>query len=114
MKLFKLKGITKKYALRAAHYRRVARKHIPGLDFSENALRALFIYESTGKGNVDKNNGYSYGKFLVDLSVSMWIEDIKAGNACKAEFLSTRLEKLHNTKKLELVPAGIMFCYQKL
>jgi len=105
MKLFKLNGISKKYALRAAHYRRTAKgQGVSGLDFSEAALRELFDWESRGVGSVDKGkNGYAYGKWCVDLSVAMWVEDLLKGDVCKAEFLQTRIQKLHNTKKLEAV-----------
>ncbi len=105
MKLFKLNGISKKYALRAAHYRRTAKgQGVAGLDFSEAALRELFDWESRGVGSVDKGkNGYAYGKWCVDLSVAMWVEDLLKGDVCKAEFLQTRIQKLHNKKKLEAV-----------
>ena len=111
MKLFKLKGISKKYALRAAQYRRVARgQAVAGLAFTEDALRELHDWESRGIGSVDKSrNGFAYGKWCVDLSVSMWVEDLLKGDFCKAEFLETRLQKLHNAKKLEAVIASLFF-----
>jgi hypothetical protein len=114
MKLLKLNGISKKYALRAAHYRRTAKsQRVAGLDFSEAALRELFDWESRGIGGVDKGrNGYAYGKWCVDLSVAMWVEDILKGDFCKAEFLETRIQKLHNTKKLEAVISPPLFPYQ--
>ena len=103
MKLFKLNGIPRKYAFRAAHYRRVARRQgIASLDYSEQALRDLFAWESRGIGNADKStNGFAYGKWCVDLSVAMWVEGINSGDFCKAEFLQTRLQKLHNKGKLD-------------
>jgi hypothetical protein len=116
MKLFKLHGIPRKYALRAAHYRRVAKnQNVSGLDFSEKALRDLFAWESRGEGNVDKSrNGFAYGKWCVDLSVSMWVEGISSGDFCKAEFLRTRLQKLHNQSKLEkIVVRQAFFPYSK-
>lgn len=105
MKLFTLSGISKKYALRAANYRRSARSQgVRGLDFSEASLRGLHAWESRGVGKVDKSkNGYAYGKWIVDLSVSMWVEDLRAGNVCKHEFLQTRIQKLHNEAKLQAV-----------
>jgi hypothetical protein len=111
MKLFKLKGVSKKYALRAAHYRRAARgQGMEGLAFDEVALRELHDWESRGVGSVDKSkNGFAYGKWCVDLSVSMWIEDLLKGDFCKAEFLGTRLQKLHNKKKLEAVISNPFF-----
>lgn len=113
MKLFKLQGISKKYAMNAAHYRRAARKQVPGLDFSEYSLRQLHEYESCGSGcKPNKSvNGFAYGKWVIDMTVSMWEEDIKAGNTCKAEFLSTPIERLHNTKKLKNIVAGSLFGY---
>jgi len=113
MKLFKLNGISKRYALRAAHYRRTAKSQgVSRLDFSEAALRELFDWESRGIGSVDKGkNGYAYGKWCVDLSVSMWVEDLRNGYFCKAEFLQTRIQKLHNTKKLEAIIPGTFFPY---
>ena len=111
MKLFKLKGVSKKYALRAAHYRRAARgQDMVGLAFDETALRELHDWESRGVGSVDKSkNGFAYGKWCVDLSVSMWVEDLLKGDFCKSEFLGTRIQKLHNTKKLEAVIASPFF-----
>ena len=112
MKTFKLHGISKRYACRAALYRRTARAQIAGLDYSEAALRQLHDWESRGIGKVDKGrNGYAYGKWVVDLAVAMWVEDIQRGDAVKAEFLSTPLERLHNRSKLSNVQAATFFPY---
>ena len=114
MKLFRLKGVSRKYAATAAHYRRVARTHANGLDFSEKALMELHEWESRGLGKIDKaQNGYAYGKWIVDLSVSMWVEDICAGNACKAEFLTTAIERIHNKSKLKNVVATPLFAWRE-
>lgn len=116
MKLFNLHGIPKKYALRAAHYRRVARsQNVSGLDFSEKALRDLFVWESRGEGSADKSrNGFAYGKWCVDLSVAMWVESISSGDFCKSEFLQTPLQRLHNQSKLEkIVVTQPFFPYSK-
>ena len=114
--MFKLKGVSKKYALRAAYYRRAARDQgVAGLAFDENALRELFDWESRGVGSVDKSkNGFAYGKWCVDLSVSMWIEDILKGDFCKAEFLETPIQRLHNKKKLDTITAPAFFPYADL
>lgn len=113
MKRFNLKGVSKTYALRAAHYRRCAKNQgVTGLDFSETALRELHAWESRGEGSVDKSkNGFAYGKWCIDLSVAMWVEDLKKGDFCKVEFLRTRIQKLHNTKKIEAIIAGAFFPY---
>lgn len=114
MKTLRLAGISKKYALRAALYRRVARgQKVESLDFSETSLRELYAWESCGVGGVDKSkNGFAYGKWCVDLSVAMWIEDLAKGDFCKAEFLTTRLQKLHNQRKLESITSGTFFPYE--
>lgn len=50
---------------------------------------------------------------MVDLCVSMWVEDIQAGNACKAEFLKTAIERLHNTNKLQnIIVDGELFVWR--
>ncbi len=115
MKLFKLNGVSKKYALRAALYRRVAKSQKnKGFVFDEKALREMHDWESRGVGNVDKQkNGFAYGKWCVDLSVAMWVEDLNKGDFCKAEFLQTRIQKLHNTKKLENIFANTFFPYER-
>lgn len=112
MKLFKHSRITKKYALAAVNYRRVARRsgHMDQLKFGLAELEALYDYETFGIGSVDKKtNGYTYGKWLVDLSVSMWIEDIKRGDAVKWEFISTPITRLQYEKKLEAIIPGRWF-----
>jgi len=115
VKLFTLPRVSPRYALRAALYRRVARgQGVTGLDFSEAALRQLYDFESRGIGSVDKaRNGYAYGKWCVDLSVSMWVEDIQAGNACKAEFLQTAIQRIHNADKLKNMIAGEFFPWRQ-
>lgn len=115
MKLFKDSIVSKKYALKAARYRRVAKTHNKNLDFCYEALLAQFNYESKGIGRVDKHtNGYTYGKWLVDLSVSMMFEDINRGDFCKYDFLRTSIDRIHNKKVLELfIPTNTYFPYSK-
>ena len=60
MKLFKLNGISKKYALRAAHYRRVAKgQAVAGLAFTEDALSEL--YGAFGRDTVQSFAAYVRG-----------------------------------------------------
>lgn len=57
----------------------------PKSDFSQKALEEAFIYESMGIGDEDyrifskKINGYVLGKKWLNVTISMWYEDIKEG-----------------------------------
>lgn len=80
------KGIKRKYLRLAALYRRAARGST-GMDFSFEALAALYEYESTGHGGVSRHNGWAYGKKkMLDVSVSDAVKGIREGDFCKAEF----------------------------
>ena len=48
------------------------------LDWSEDALYSIYYFESIGRGSGDlkPDNGYAYGKKLMDISISMWKEDL--------------------------------------
>ena len=114
MKIFRHKTITKSYALKAALYRRLARKQGIKLDFSEQRLIEMFEFESLGAqgrlfSELKTKNGFAYGKWLRDLDVSQMVGDIRAGDFCKIEFLSTAIERLHNKKPLSFVPATEWF-----
>lgn len=117
MKIFKHKFVTKKFALRAAAYRRAARSMLPRgqekYTFSTMDLVELFLLESKGQGcsfhEMKARNGFAYGKWVRDLSVSMMVEDITRGDACKAEFLSSPIQRLHNEPVLRGVVAGTWF-----
>ena len=54
------------------------------LDFSDEALIELYNYESYG-GTCSNKNGFAHGKRMLNLNVSMWREDIEAGNLFKFE-----------------------------
>lgn len=56
----------------------------PSLDFSDEALLELYNYESYG-GSISSNNGFAAGKKYLNLQVTMWREDLIAGNLSKAE-----------------------------
>lgn len=51
-------------------------KDCDGLDWSKNSLYDLYTFESTGKGSVKPNNGYAYGKHIMDITIAMWKEDL--------------------------------------
>ncbi len=46
------------------------------MDFTEEALYDLYIYESTGQGKVRSDNGYANGKKWMDVAVAQWREDL--------------------------------------
>jgi hypothetical protein len=54
-------------------------------DYSEDCMRELNIYESTGKGSCRWNNGYYLGKKYMDVTLKMWREDIEQGLLFKHE-----------------------------
>lgn len=92
MKILKTK--LSRNALSAAWaYRRVALNESKQFnhDFSLESLMAMYNYETYGKYKYpepDKcKNGYAYGKWLMDLTVAMWKEDLMQGNFCKHELL---------------------------
>ena len=92
--------INKKYYKRASLYKRFATEtmwrfnkeleveyyeHPKSLDFSKKALKTLYIYESTGKGEnpfptlfsgKKKFNGYAVGKHSMEITISMWQESM--------------------------------------
>lgn len=57
------------------------------LDYSEESLYEMFLYESRGIGNLrmglfndkGKYNGYLVGKHWMDATVKMWMQDMKEG-----------------------------------
>lgn len=65
-------------------YKHFAVSLAPSLDFSDEALVELYNHESYG-GSISSNNGYAVGKKFLNLQVTMWREDLIAGNLCKEE-----------------------------
>ena len=39
----------------------------------------MYLYESQGKPIKNKNNGFYWGKKHMDITITMWKEDIKKG-----------------------------------
>ena len=54
-------------------------------DYSEDCMRELNVYESTGKGRCRWNNGYYIGKKYLNVTTGMWKEDIELGLLFKHE-----------------------------
>lgn len=106
MKIFSHRKITKHYACKAAMYRRQTR-NMGSLyhTFTAEDLLEIFEFETYGKGTklfsaLKTRNGYAYGKWLRDLDVSQMNADIHSGDFCKAEFLNTAIQRLHNSSML--------------
>ena len=77
-------------------------------------LIELYRYETFGEKSrsfdeMKKTNGFAYGKWLRDIDVANIIEDVKSRLFCKAEFLDTALQRLHNKKFLNSIPAPKWF-----
>lgn len=111
MKITKFpKPLTKKYLRLASVYRRFAGRK-SGFDFSLQALIDCFEFESNGI-KAQKNNGYIFGKWAKDISLSTWREDIEAGLFCKAEFY-TPCNKWWVEPALETVIPNTWFPFDK-
>lgn len=48
-------------------------------DFSDDMLHELYHYESSGVGTISPMNGYANAKKWMDVTISMWREDITKG-----------------------------------
>lgn len=95
---YEYQGITytikKPYLRLSSVYRRFAGRN-ENLDFSKEALLECYLHESRGLSvkkyygkESHKNNGYIFGKWQKDISITTWKEDILAGYFCKAEFIT--------------------------
>lgn len=55
------------------------------LDFSDEALLEMYESESYGTVTCSPDNGFYHGKKWMDVTVAMWIEDLKIGTLTKRE-----------------------------
>ena len=87
--------ISKKYAPIVEAYLYFS-KGFESADFSEQAKLDFYLYESTGTPRIKYSelqsngmyNGYAIGKHMMDVTLSMWREDILCGNLIKFEIYS--------------------------
>ncbi len=77
---------TKRWKNQAEYYRRFV-KGEKGWDFSDEAARVMFLYESRGDLNLKSNNGFFRGKMLQDITVKMWKEDLGLGQLSILELM---------------------------
>jgi hypothetical protein len=76
--------MTPKWRQMADIYKRFAVDY-PRADFSEEAAKEMFYYESTGAARPKSSNGYMLGKKWMDVTVKMWREDIRDGLLLRRE-----------------------------
>lgn len=102
--------MTKKFLAMAEYYKRFAKDWAHLCDFSDEAKKAMFEYESFGKGNLQigvfssgKVNGYALGKKWMDVTVGMWKEDIKKGWLDKTHFIKELMDDGYSESFLKRV-----------
>ena len=73
-------------------YKIFAHDYLHCCSFDEKAAQDMFVAESLGKflaynskNENGKFNGYAVGKHWMDVTISMWAEDIKTGMLRKKE-----------------------------
>ena len=72
--------VSKKYNKMADLYRRFASPWKASLDFSRQRLEEMYQYESLGKAIQNtEDNGFFQGKKWMDVTISIWKEDIADG-----------------------------------
>ncbi len=78
--------LSKQFLKQCELYKRFAREY-PTADFSDKAKEEMYLYESKGIGDLELGlfsgnmNGYFIGKRNLDITVSMWKDDMKNGSA---------------------------------
>ena len=76
-------GVSNKFRRMSELYKIFA-KGFGDLDFSDEALLSLYNHESYGL-SLSPRNGFAVGKQYLNVQVSMWREDIRAGLLAKFE-----------------------------
>lgn len=87
MKVFNKRkvGCSKKFAAKAAMYRRLAKGMGGNFESSHEDLLELYRHESTGAGGksafetMRQRNGFAFGKWLRDIDVAQYKEDLNNG-----------------------------------
>lgn len=79
---------TNRWLRMAEIYKRFARPNAQICDFSDKAAEAMFDFESQGIGDLRLNlfnkmddgkfNGFAIGKHWMDVTISMWKEEMRA------------------------------------
>lgn len=76
--------ISKKYKQISELYKIFANDWNEYYSFDDESMLEMYKHETYGTP-ISENNGYRLGKKWMDVTVSMWIEDIVLGNLTKHE-----------------------------
>lgn len=79
-------SVTPKYEEMAKFYARFAKGS--DFDFSDNAMHEAFEVETYGRKWDVSNNGYVYGKKMMDVTLASWKQDVEDGLMTKFDILS--------------------------
>lgn len=91
--------ISKRWKETAEVYKHFTKGFSCSLDFSYDSALLMYSYESTGlpviqyhevNGN-GQYNGFAVGKHIMDITVAMWIEDMRLGILTKHELMSNAI-----------------------
>lgn len=77
--------VSSKFRAMSAIYKIFAEEWESILDFSEDALREMYAYESRGVPIQSADNGFEVGKRWLNVHVAMWRKDIQDGILFKWE-----------------------------
>lgn len=78
-------GVSRRFLVAASAYRRFGLGH---MDFSPQAMKAQYEHETHGAPEPDKRaNGYTYGKWSMDITLQGYRQDHADGLFCKYELL---------------------------
>lgn len=81
--------ISNRYRTKTAEiYKKFSRD---SFDFSETALKEMYLHDSLGKPDIsieNTTNGFFIGKFWMSVTINMWKEDINDGLLKKEELLN--------------------------
>lgn len=118
MKIFSYKQhkIPKSYVVIASSYKReIPKEEQNKYDFSLNALKEQYTYESKGTGKPDKmKNGYTYGKWMYDITISDLKDSIEKGYFVIDELLKgSSYRKRQFIKKFGRVNKEMLEMYNK-
>lgn len=97
-----------RYRNKLAQYRDIMESGWPlaKLDFSEEAARAMYEYESRGGAQPDESNGYLHGKRWVDWQTTQWRDEMVAGRLDAVELTSDPSLKLYEREVKSAIVAA--------
>lgn len=116
--------VSKNYPLSAWAYRKFAlNSGIPGLKFTAYELEEQYYFETYGKVKYKerygkdcpdiRENGYTYGKSLFDITMTAIYQDLVDGIFCKYEYLTDYSLPVIIRKNIKRANAGTFFAYRK-